>query len=425
MPEVTERTGEKNKYDVFELRGEKKELVYSGTPIDVYLSDTHLQILDVKNDPMWNADYILVDPMTFDPAFPKEGYKGIRENEPVILGRLHPSRFRFPLTVSRNHLKIELKNGTLEVEDLNSKNGTTIVAHRLQRFENKVSETGIREYPAVKKFFEYAEANEEKIERQFETGRDLWEMFYRDFYNSDKELAKYKEDNPVTKEIGGLYEKNIGKLYSELSAEGDSDRIISSNGYWCYAVINGGFRAPDSLGRFYLNIKPSFVSQIFKEAIDEFRAAGLHIQTKIPMRGEASDLNRLDKMVLYFDESEGKEALGLMETIYKKYPEAFEDTGTPRFTRELKGADGKAMSGIAFGEEPKNHNESFGTLRCRILGDIYREAKRAKLKMSDPKFNFERAFRFACEKYQIDPSDPAFNIDSAKKGKLSAIRERI
>jgi hypothetical protein len=111
------------------LKGQKIELEYPGEPIDIYLGDKYLQIVDVRNDKAWNADYLVIDPEG-------KGYKGIRENEPVVLGRQSPYRFEFPQTVSRLHLKIELVGGKLIIEDLDSTNGT-IVEIKKKRGENK------------------------------------------------------------------------------------------------------------------------------------------------------------------------------------------------------------------------------------------------------------------------------------------------
>jgi hypothetical protein len=107
------------------LKGQKIELEYPGEPIDIYLGDKHLQIVDVRNDKAWNADYLVIDPEG-------RGYKGIRENEPFILGRHSPYRFEFPQTVSRLHVKINLVGGKLIIEDLGSTNGTIIEIKKKQ-----------------------------------------------------------------------------------------------------------------------------------------------------------------------------------------------------------------------------------------------------------------------------------------------------
>jgi hypothetical protein len=111
------------------LKGQKIELEYPGEPIDIYLGDKHLQIVDVRNDKAWNADYLVIDPKG-------KGYKGIRENEPFVLGRHSPYRFEFPQTVSRLHVRINLVGGKLIIEDLGSTNGT-IVEIKRKRGESK------------------------------------------------------------------------------------------------------------------------------------------------------------------------------------------------------------------------------------------------------------------------------------------------
>jgi hypothetical protein len=117
------------------LKGQKIELEYPGEPIDIYLGDKHLQIVDVRNKGIWNATYLIIDPDNFDRAKGK-GFKGIRENEPFVLGRHSPHRFEFPPTVSRRHVMINLVGGKLIIEDLGSTNGT-IIEIKKKRGESK------------------------------------------------------------------------------------------------------------------------------------------------------------------------------------------------------------------------------------------------------------------------------------------------
>jgi len=159
----------------YELRGEQKKIEYSDMPIDIFLADKHLQIIDVREDLRWNADYLLIDPNTFDQMDPTEGYKGIRENEPFVIGRQNPLRFKFLDTVSRNHLKIELKNGQLILEDLRSTNGTVINLEKPRQIseEREIEEASPEKKRIIAEFREYIKKHQPSIEKKLQQGRDL------------------------------------------------------------------------------------------------------------------------------------------------------------------------------------------------------------------------------------------------------------
>jgi hypothetical protein len=412
----------------FELKGAKREIEYPGMPIEVYLADKRLKIIDVRNDARWNADYLLIDPATFDQMNPMTGYKGIRENEPFTLGRNNPWRFELPDTVSRNHLRIELKKGKLIIEDLNSTNGTVLQLEKPRRPSKEQiesQEASPERERAIAAFKEYVKKHQPEIERELQQGRDLDEIFYHDFYNNNIDQPKYREDDPAVQRLTREHSTQINAIRENLLREAQRGRGLMpmDNGYWLYCNTNGGYRNQVALGRFYFNLKPEYVGQFFSQAARAFRDAGLHSQMKIPMCGDASTFNRLDKMVIYFDAEEEKEALQVLDNLYQNNLEMF-DEGTPRFTADVKNQRGEKMTGIGFGEEPLSSNESFGGMRAKILAYVYTEARNSRRSISDPNFDFESAFRRACLKYQVDPQNPAFNLQRGQE-KFSELKRRM
>lgn len=413
----------------FELKREKKEIEHPGMPVDVYLADKCLQIIDVREDARWYADYLLVDPSTFDQMNPTTGYKGIRENEPITLGRNNPLRFEFPDTVSRTHLKIELKGGKLSIEDLGSTNGTVIQIEKpkqLSREQIESVESSLEKERAIAEFNEYVKKHQAEIERELQQGRDLDELFYHDFYNNNIDELKYRKDDPRVQMLEQEYTAQVAQVRENLlrQAQGGRGLMLMDNGYWLYCDVNDSFRNQAALGRFYLNLKPEHVGKIFAQAADIFRNEGLHSQMKIPLRGDVDVFNRLDKMVVYFDAEEEQKVLQVLENLYHSNREAFDETGTPRFTAEVKDGKGESMAGVGFGEEPAFRNNSFGTIRAKILADVYLDAKYSRLSVSDPRFNFESSFRRACMKYQVDPQTPAFNLSRGSE-KFSELKRRM
>ena len=404
----------------YELRGSKIVIEYPGRPIEIYLGGKRLQIIDVRNDPQWNADYLLIDPETFDPMNPTRGFKGIRENEPFLLGRDYQWRFELPDTVSHTHIRIELKNGKLIIEDLNSTNGTVVQVER-PRWQSKKQIESQPASPererAIAEFKEYVKKHQLEIERKLQQGWDLEKIFYRDFYNSNIDQPKYRKDDPTVQRLLREYSAQINKVIVDLLLEaqlGSGLKGWHQSEYWFVLVTNGGYKENTALGRFYLNLKPEYVGKVFSQAAMAFRDAGLHIAMKIPTFGDTMTFNRFDKMIIYFDAEEEKEALQVLENLYQKNLEAF-DEGIPRFTAEVKNQRGEKMIGIGFGQEPLLENESFGTVRAKILAEVYLDAQYSGHYVFDPDFDFEESFRRACLKYQVDPQNPAFNLGGSEK----------
>jgi len=411
-----------------ELKNAKKEIEYPGIPVDISLADKRLQIIDVRNDTRWDADYLLIDPATFDQENSKTGYKGIRENEPFILGRSNPLRFELPNTVSRAHLKIELKNGKLIIEDLGSTNGTVLQLERpgrLSKEQLEVQESSPEKERAIAEFREYVKKHQLEIEKELQQGRDLNEIFYHDFYNRDIDQLKYRENDPAVQRLAGEYSAKIMAVRENLLSEAKkgSNLMPMDNGYWFYCNINGNCRNQTALGRFYFNLKPEYAGQVFYKTAKAFRDAGLRSQIKIPLVGNAKAFNRFDKMVAYFDAEEEQKVLQVLENLYRDNLEAFDKTGTPRFTAEVKNKQGEKMAGIGFAEEPLFRNESFGTIRAKILADVYTEAKNYRRSINDHLFDFESTFRTVCLKYQVDYQNPAFNIQRGSE-KFSELKKR-
>jgi hypothetical protein len=238
----------------FELRGEKREIEYPGMPVNIYLDDKRLQIIDVRDDERWNAEYLLVDPVTFDQMNPTTGYKGIRENEPFVLGRQNPLRFEFPNTVSRIHLKIELKNGKLSIEDLGSANGTVLQFERPKRLSKEQiesKESSPEKKLVITEFREYVKKHQQEIKRELQQGRDLWELFYHDFYNSNIDKLKYRRDDPQVQRLEKEYSVRIDSVREKLwqEAQNGPGLMLIDDKYWLYCNVNGGFRNQAALGR--------------------------------------------------------------------------------------------------------------------------------------------------------------------------------
>ncbi len=418
----------------YELHGTKIEIEYPGTPVDIYLADKHLQIIDVRGDPRWRGDYLLIDPTTFDPSNPITGYKAIRENEPFVVGRSHPMRFELPDTTSRQHLKIDLKDFKLIIEDLESTNGTVVQFDKTKlpsKEQIATYESSPEKKQAIAEFCEYIKKHHKEIERAIKDGLNLDDIFYRNFYNTNIDSPKYKADDPEVQRLIKEYSAQINATKEHLSSESQKsgDLRLREDRYWLYCTINGGYRVnkSTSYGRFYFNLRPEYVGQVFSQTAEAFRNAGLHSQMKILLNGSLRGFNRFDKMVIYFDAEQEEEILNVIENLYRSHEEAFDDSGIPRFTAAVRDQQGRKMVGIGFGEEPaftEYRNKSFGTIRSKILADVYMDAKKSHWSITKPNSDFELAFYKACLKYFVDPQNPTFNLQGSPE-RFSELRRRM
>ncbi len=427
--ENAEPRGEKEHAGELVLKGESTEITYPGKPLHIYLADKHLTVIDVRDNPKWNAEYLLIDPETFRSDNPSTGYKGIRKNEPVILGRGFPSRFNFPGTVSRTHLKIVLKDDdTFLIEDLGSTNGTTI------RYGSSASagaeqeaheEASPEKERTIAEFRKYVERHRDEIEQELSEGISLSDIFYHEFYSTDIDRIKYAFEDPAVKKLQQEYTASVNAVGKELQRFSESGAALAlhDSGYWLFCNVNGSFPRGASLGRLYFNLKPEFVPRFFAEAAKALQKNGVRCQMKIPAWGDVIAFNRFDKMVLYFDAQQEREVLRTLDTLYRRNAEAFEEE-VPRFTVAVRDENGERMAGVGFGEDPPFRKASFGDIRAHILAEVYREAKKLSLSVSDPRFDFESSFRRACRQYHVDPQNPAFNLPR-NPGKFSEIKQRM
>lgn len=396
----------------YRLYGNKVQFKYQGKPIDIYAGGKHFQIVDARKN--WNVPYLLIDLENFDYKI-KKGYKGIRDGEKVSVGRENPLRFDFPPTFSYKHFNVSFEQGIFTVEDLKSADGTVVKLEKLE--------------PDLLKFYEYVFNNVRHIEnllQDIQNGRSYYrslaEFFYDEFYNGNVNF-KLKFDPQLFAE----YDKKVEALYNRFFEAYKNDKSLGVvyNGYWVTCGVNGGLSNWTEAGRFYFNVKSEYatqVTQFFEELAQICKDRGLHVEIKIPAHGNEYDFNRFDKMVAYFDSKEEKEMLEVIETLYAKYANLFNEE-VPSFTLKVRDKSGREMNGIGFGEEPAFANGSFGSIRSEILEDMYYEWRQSDFAEN---FDWESAFRRACVKYKVDPVVPCFNLATAvDKNKFSEIKRRF
>ena len=108
---------------------------------DISAAGKEFAVLDTRDDPTVNVPALLVEAEFFLPSDRTlQGYKGLRDNEHVIVGRHHlADRFDYPDTVSRKHfsLRFDEGEGQLYITDLRSSGGTTVSGYLTSEEERK------------------------------------------------------------------------------------------------------------------------------------------------------------------------------------------------------------------------------------------------------------------------------------------------
>lgn len=83
-----------------------------------------------------NRDFLIADETCSKAS--KTGFKGVLEDEPVVIGRGHYSnRFSYPDTVSREHFEVLYTNNSLFIRNLRPMNTTTVTAHLVQEQQSQ------------------------------------------------------------------------------------------------------------------------------------------------------------------------------------------------------------------------------------------------------------------------------------------------
>lgn len=277
---------------------------------------------------------------------------------------------------------------------------------------------------SIEKFISFWKRNEAQI-NSMEDNKSLEKFIYSYFYSKQEGALKYREDDPRTEELKGIYSNKMAELNTYINNQSKKDELVRpiNTKYWTACNINKTISANEAILRTYFNVKPEYAAGFFATTLRELRVEDINAQIKMPTHATTEAFNRQDKMVMYFNSGQEKKTLAVIEKLYNQYPFIFEDNGTPPFVAEAKNSEGNIMNGIGYAQDPMKKGESFGTTRCKALAEVVNNAKEYGFSASDKEFDFSYHFKEACIKYNIDPENPAFNLDT-DKSKLAEIKKR-
>lgn len=222
---------------------------------------------------------------------------------------------------------------------------------------------------------------------------------------------RYQAKNPTPSQrtgsaMGSSRPDFFGGILERLAKEGTN---IWPKGYWFF----GGDSSPQERfeGRIYLSLRRRHAESVFRYLNDVLEPAigdkGRAIQYKIA--GNPEGYARSDSGVIYFRAKDQQAVWQAVREMNRSYPEFFKE-GYPRFTIPLKDEMGRVLTGLSFGEHPKNSGESFGSLRTDAMTTAIRTA-RALAKSAEPP-DWEEICRMCAyflDRAGVDIENPAFN----------------
>lgn len=270
----------------------------------------------------------------------------------------------------------------------------------------------------LKSFEDFVAKHPDIIARELKQGKDLAGIFYDNFYTEDVDNRLYKQGDPAYEAMRKTYQQEAKKVVDRfliLSQKYQHDTVPAispgqksiENG-WVYFKLNGGANPSAKRGRLYLNIKPEQLVKFYENALPTLQKSNLRVDAKIAQTANPEDVNRYDKMVIYFNEEDETAMASAIEQLYTQNSQIFVD-GSPKCATALMDRGEKSMTGVSFGEEPgpDQGGKSFGDIRSKILAEVYSATKKENYQVSDQRA--QRDFQIACQKFGVDSNNPAFN----------------
>lgn len=291
--------------------------------------------------------------------------------------------------------------------------------------EYRPTEKAIRD---MRDFLDFA--NSGQIERLEAEGMSVEDAIYDKFYSEEGPPRFANESDPAFLEAKQTYDARIqqidhwvAQMEDWLKANNNILGMMPSHDMrkkgWMYLRGNGGFDHHKPVTRAYLNIKPEEAPRMYVQLFEKLRETGMHYEMKLPSAGSANDFNRVDKIVIYFNDVNKEQVANTLKESYAQHADVFEPA-TPRFTETLQDNNGNELQGISFGEQPNNALVSFGEKRSSILARIYNEARSEGVSMRDPRFKLAERFQRACQDAGVDPENPAKNLRQPSNARRAA-----
>jgi hypothetical protein len=325
--------------------------------------------------------------------------------KPGILGI---SRSDLRIISPENQIQKPLSPGYIyfEEESRFGESNSLLIANTSPKFEQISSPEAKANMDEFLKFYE---SNKSEIDQ---LPANLLETYlYSAFYNSSNQPS----ENLSVEELQNQSEKysaQTNNMEDRYSTNTDNNRPLTPGvvnnfeqqqlGWSYYHLQSFALLDSERVGRFYLNILPEHAPFVAELLIEKLRVSPHAFDIKFSRTYEEA-ANRSDNIVLYHNDTETDLLINIIENIKQLYPNIFR-SDTPKFTK-------KVSTGVGFGQQPADRNESFGTLRCKMLANLINTARNQSLNIVDHRFDLALAYTQSCTAFGIDPQNPSFNLD--------------
>lgn len=230
------------------------------------------------------------------------------------------------------------------------------------------------------------------------------EFFVRDTARKVTEDDRQRiQDNADEAEIAlNTYREDLG---GKEATEGlfELERIGDRKS-WLHACINGGAKQDASFGRLFINIPPermhAFFVDLVRNLLPEALTHNVSLDLKTIVRCTTVEVERIEKIVIYFNDQNVSVISGALNQLSNDYPELLQPSTQMPFTIPFKIHE-QPFSAVTFAQQPKVGG-SWAESRAKALvktRELIGQGKSA----SD-------AFAAVCKETGINELHPAFEV---------------
>ncbi|MEK7632854.1 MAG: T3SS effector HopA1 family protein [Patescibacteria group bacterium] len=294
---------------------------------------------------------------------------------------------------------MRLKEFCLELLDTAGRPSSRVTATRLERREQQFDLSTVN-HPVLKEFFAHYPPSITNT-----TSMDA-EQIRNDFFIVDRTREVTEDDCEKVQQLALKTEEAL-REYRVALGEDVTDGLfdIHKSGErksWLHVQLNGGAVHDEQFGKIFINISPERFHALFeklsKDLLEASLAHDFPLDLKTLVRCTKKELERIEKIVVYFNDPHISHIIKVLEELVEEFPELLENNASLPFALPLK-INGKPTTAMTFAQQPVGDG-SWAESRSSILAQIFSLVEHGE----DP----VRALDIACERSNVSKDHPAF-----------------